>query len=144
MQSVLTWAGENPFGQVCALLLVYLVVGSVAGSAIATRDDAKPCWPDAVFTSIYAECDDEVVRQAWMLGVSLPNSMLQGPVNLLVLATSDYRGYFGIIDTMGTVVTPVVAFFGFAAWLRWAPPVAWLLLLALLGEIVYLRTLVPV
>lgn len=144
MQGVLTWAGENPFGQVCALLLVYLVAGSIAGSALATRDEARPCWPNAVFTSIYAECDDETVGQAWLLGVSLPNSMLQGPVNLLVLATSDYREYFSVTDMVGTVFTPIIAFFGFAAWLRWAPPVAWLLLLALVGEIVYLRTLVPV
>jgi len=144
MQGVLTWAGDNPFGKVCALGLLVLVVGSVTGSVLATHGDAIPCWPQATFNSIYAECENKLIHQAWLAGVSIPNMMLQGPVNALVMVTSGYAGYFGIIDTFTLAVTPLIALFGFAGWHRWAPPVAWLLLLALVGEIVYLRTLVPV
>lgn len=144
MQGVLSWAGDNHSAKACALLLLYLVVGSIAGSVLATHGKTQPCWPEARFTSVYAECDNEMVGQAWLTGVTVPNSMLQGPVNALVIATSSYSPYFGIIDTFTIIVTPLIAFFGFAGWLRWSPPVAWVLLLALIGEIVYLRTLVPV
>ncbi len=144
MQGVLTWAGDNQTAKACGLLLLYLVVGSVAGSVLATHGETRPCWPEARFTAVYAECDNETFGQAWLLGVGMPNTMLQGPVNAVVAATSGHSGYFGIIDTFTIVVTPLIAFFGFAGWLRWSPPVAWVLLLALIGEIVYLRTLVPV
>lgn len=144
MQGVLTWAGDNPFGKVCALGLAVLVVGSITGSVLATYAEDRPCWPRATFNSVYAECEDKLLHQAWLAGVSVPNMMLQGPVNALVLATSGYPGYFGIIDTFTLVVTPLITFFGFAGWYRWVPPVAWVLLLALVGEVVYLRMLVPV
>ncbi len=140
---MLTWPGDADIGKACALLLAYIVVGSITGSAIAVEDDVN-CWPQAIFSTVSVLCDNELARQAWFFGVGMPNSMLQGPVNASILATSHGETYFGIIDAMTIVITPLIAFFGFAGWYRWASPVAWLLLFALIGEIVYLRMQVPV
>lgn len=144
MQGVLARAGDHPFGKACALLLGFLVVGSVTGSVLALYGDGRACWPQAMYYTVYAECETEIFQQAWTLGVSLPIMMLQGLVSLLIDVTSG-RGFSpGLVDIFTLMVTPPIVFFGFAAWHRWAPPVAWLLLLALIGEIVYLRTLVPI
>lgn len=143
MQGLLTRTGEHPFAHACALLLALLVIGSVTGSVLAAYGEGRACWPQAMYYTVYAECETEIFQQAWTLGVSLPIMMLQGLVQALLLATStDSR--LTIIGTATLIVTPPIVFLGFAAWLRWAPAIAWLLLLALIGEIVYLRTLVPI
>jgi hypothetical protein len=144
MQGVLTRVGDHPFAKACAALLAVLVVGSITGSVLAAYGEGRACWPQAMYYTIYAECENELFQRAWTVGVSLPIMMLQGPVNLLINVTSGQPFSLGIIDTFTLMVTPLIVFFGFAGWLRLASPVAWLLLLALVGEIVYLRTLVPV
>jgi hypothetical protein len=145
MQNVLAWAGDNPIGRICALLFAFLVVGSITGSVMAAQaTETQTCWPKAMYYTVYVECENEFVAQVMTTGVGFPVMMLQGPVSLLVNVTTPKPLPLGIIDTFTLVVTPLIVFFGFAAWTRWAPAIAWLLLLALIGEIVYLRSFVPI
>ena len=136
--------GREPPGAICAVLFTYVVIGGVAGSAIAVNADV-PCWPQSTFYTVYAPCDDPIKYQLWFFAVSLPNVLISGPVRALVALTSDVgeEPIGVIIVTLNSTILAFLTFFGFAGWYARVPIAAWALLLALVGEIVYLRMLVP-
>lgn len=146
-------SGQFLIGALSAAFLVYLVVGSIVGSVIAVEPtdaqrqaDVHLCWPTATFYSIYVQCDDAVAQQLWFWTIVLPNVLLEGPVRALVKLTSSYNDIHAFEAQMiairtAFVAAPVVTCFMILR--RRAQSLAWLLLLALIGEIIYLRLLIP-
>jgi hypothetical protein len=125
--------------------LLYIVVGSAVGSILAVHQPDPICWPTAVFYSIMVDCDDAVFEKFWLYAVSLPVELLSGAVRALLVLTSDYENDafdIGII-TVRLLVLGLIVGFGLPAIYERSRTFAWLVLALLLGEIVYLRTLVP-
>jgi hypothetical protein len=145
------WAEDHPLGLLSTLFLIYVAAGSITGSAIAVDgtngSDEAICWPEAIFTSVYARCDDRMLQSLWFFAVGMPVDLLQGVVSLLIQATYAHAEPFEIFEsaivTIRTTILVVPAAVAFRALLPRAPLFASALLLALIGEIIYLRLQLP-
>lgn len=125
--------------------LLYVVVGSVVGSILAVHQDQPICWPTAVFYSIVVDCDNAVLEQFWMSAVSMPVELLNGAVRGLLVLTSNYETDAWDIGsiTVRSLILGVIVACGLTVIYERSRVVARLVVALLIGEIAYLRTLVP-
>ena len=125
--------------------LLYVVVGSVTGSVLAVHQDKPVCWPTAVFYSIMVDCDDAVLERFWMYTVMMPVELLNGAVRALLVLTSNYETDAWDIGsiTVRWLILGIIVACGVPVIYERSRVIAWLVLALLIGEIVYLRTLVP-
>lgn len=128
-----------------AAFLLYIVAGSVVGSILAVHQDRAICWPTAIFYSIDTDCNDPVQQQFWMYAVSMPVELLNGAVRALLVVTSSYETDAWDIGsiTVRSLILGVFVACGLPVIYERSRALAWLVLALLIGEVVYLRTLVP-
>jgi hypothetical protein len=137
--------GTDPIDLFWGAALLYVVLGSVVGSILAVHQDKLICWPTAVFYSVLVDCDDTVLEQFWMYAVVLPVELLNGAVRGLLVVTSNYEtDAFDIgMTTLRSAVLGIIVACGLPVIYERSRILAWLVLALLIGEVVYLRTLVP-
>lgn len=125
--------------------LLYVVFGSVVGSILAVHQDTLICWPTAVFYSIMVDCSDPVFERFWVYAFAHPVELLDGAVRALLVVTSNYETDAWEIGsiTVRSLFLGVIVAGGLPAIYERSRTLAWLVLALLVGEIVYLRTLVP-
>ncbi|NOT41736.1 MAG: hypothetical protein HOP13_14710 [Alphaproteobacteria bacterium] len=128
-----------------AAALLYIVAGSVTGSILAVHQDKPICWPTAVFYSIMVDCKDAVFEQFWMYTVMMPVELLNGAVRALLVLTSNYETDAWDIGsiTVRSLFLGIIVACGLPVIYERSRVFAWFVLALLIGEIVYLRTLVP-
>lgn len=146
MRKALVWAGDA-VGGFGAAFLVYVVIGVLAGLALArpyTYPSPRDCWPADRFF-IAADCENAFAGALWYGAVELPLALVASPAIALYLLTTppienlDAHGSYAVVDTaavaVGTCVVMLLSLIGFLAWHTRSAIVAWLLVVALAGEI---------
>lgn len=138
------------FNGFCAALLVYVVVGTLLGFALARpysmKDWSQPrdCWPVTNGLDVWSNCDSQAAEALWHGTVGLPRQGMAFPVVLLwalkippTHSTGHDAGYQSFVTLYGlaTAIFALLTVAGFLVWRRRTTIVAWALLLGWVVEI---------
>lgn len=136
MRKALVWLGDTVSG-FGAAFLVYVVLGSLLGRALAVPYEAhQGCWP-TMLSTVAVYCEDALAGAFWFGTIQLPSMFAFEPVRAYWALTGSKDA---LIDDGGlgirTSIVVMLVVVGFFAWRTRSAFVGWALALALIGEFI--------
>lgn len=150
MRNALAVAGRWA-GRFCGVFLVYVVAGGLLGFAVAVRgsNPVPVCWPfSSVFGVIMTECGDIPTKAFWLVAVELPRFIIVFPALAVGFFEAFLKNFWPNGDfhflleslawTAMSIPMAVMSYIGFRDWRARSPVIAWVLIAALVGQILVL------
>lgn len=129
----------------CAAFLAFVVVGGLTAIVIAEPyNEDKRCWPYyIVFGLVRSECEDRLAQALWYGTVEMARFFVVVPSLAVVFfktALESGRAHWlaeALVWSLWSVPVALMVWVGFRHWRGRFPVVAWLLLVAFIGQVAF-------